>query len=843
MAEEELPNSAEELNALSAYPMYFGVSCAFLALQFLSAIDGPSAELGQRKYLFEEILLRGSAQLLGLLFEKAQRRHEFLQENERKAMLEVMELRQIRAEDAKANEKVMSIFAGREQSWQAERRRLLNQIQSLSRELSQDKLKNEEVVSDLKKRVFEEQQARRIKDDGFEEEAKKRMDLEERLRAAQKAIEDLREKTNKEAQDHILELRRHKTAFTEMVSNQRQLELEMARLLRQADAAKQEIEEVFEQKEEAAAMVEKLSEEFVKVQKDAEQKGKIVSAMLRKAKHDTAEKQALLKEVKITRAKKKQAELEAERWKSMLEAKQKKGSRELPSAEAGSSRERVTEFQSSSRIDLRTRLLEYLTTENKKEHELPTEKVESVIKPMEYQVQYSNESDDNLDNVQELQDWVQHETKKYTTVLEQKHYSEIEAFSEQLRIRDEKLEALHWRLLSTELDSKRLQSHIEGLDGSLTQLRDDNLKLEALLVDRERELKSLKERFSLYGKHFQASNSPPISECCLPQSFDSLMKVSKKESKADQSLYEVEKNKQEDSEMKNVDEILLLRKGRIGMEAEATICNDSFSSTNVSWDQSNDEILLDDQSGNAQMTSQSPEGEIEVEREIGKALIHSHARHNSLEDAFVSVSSKLASDGQPFLKMDFQALGVSFKIKRLKQQLLILENLAGTDSCDQATDNSDSTGSTNEKKVELKGLIQVISLLNKQLKRYQTLEEKIDALCRKMHENSGTGTGRLLLDAGTKDKIDKLEQFLEETFQLQRYMVATGQKLMELQSKIKSSLDGVEGQEESAVFNLEQFLDVVRTLFKEVQRGLEVRIARIIGDLEGTLASDGILRR
>lgn len=272
----------------------------------------------------------------------------------------------------------------------------MNQIQSLSRELSQDKLRNEEVVSDLKKRVFEEQQARRIKDDGFEEEAKKRLDLEERLRAAQKAVEELREKTNKEAQDHILELRRHKTAFTEMVSNQRQLELEMARLLRQADALKQELEEVFEQKEEAAAMVEKLSEEFVKVQKDAEQKGKIVSAMLRKAKHDTAEKQALLKEVKITRAKKKQAELEAERWKSMLEAKQKKGSRELPSAEAGSSRERVGEFQSSTRIDLRTRLLEYLTTENKREHELPTEKVESVIKPMEFQVQYLNDSDDDL---------------------------------------------------------------------------------------------------------------------------------------------------------------------------------------------------------------------------------------------------------------------------------------------------------------------------------------------------------------------------------------------------------------------------------------------------------------
>lgn len=400
MAEEELPNSAEEINAVSAYPMCFGVSCAFIALQFLSAMDGPSAELGPGKYSFEEIMLRGSAQLLGLLFEKVQRRHEFLQENERKAMLEVMELKQIRVEDAKANEKVMSIFAAREQSWQVERRRLLSQIQSISRELSLAKSKNEEVVSDLKKRVLDEQQARRIKDGFFEEEAKKRMDLEDKLRAAQKAVEELREKTNREAQDHVLEIRRHKAAFTELVSKQRQLEAEMACMFRQVDEAKQELEEAFEQKEEAAAMVEKLSEEFVKVQKDAEQKGKIVSAMLRKAKHDTAEKQALLKEVKITRAKKKQAELEAERWKSMWEAKweakQKKSSRESPSTEAGSSRDRIPEFQSNSRHDLRTRLLEYLTTESVREHEFPMEKEGNAIKPMEFQVQFLNESDDNL---------------------------------------------------------------------------------------------------------------------------------------------------------------------------------------------------------------------------------------------------------------------------------------------------------------------------------------------------------------------------------------------------------------------------------------------------------------
>lgn len=96
--------------------------------------------------------------------------------------------------------------------------------------------------------------------------------------------------------------------------------------------------------------------------------------------------------------------------------------------------------------------------------------------------------------------------------------------------------------------------------------------------------------------------------------------------------------------------------------------------------------------------------------------------------------------------------------------------------------------------------------------------------------------------AKTKEETKTLEHFLEETFQLQRYMVATGQKLMEIQSKIASGfVEAGEELDESASFDLKRFADSVRSLFKEVQRGLEIRIARTIGDLEGTLACDGII--
>ena len=91
-----------------------------------------------------------------------------------------------------------------------------------------------------------------------------------------------------------------------------------------------------------------------------------------------------------------------------------------------------------------------------------------------------------------------------------------------------------------------------------------------------------------------------------------------------------------------------------------------------------------------------------------------------------------------------------------------------------------------------------------------------------------------------------LGQFLEETFQLQRFMVATGQKLLETQSRIAAGLErdrsgGGSGGDGDGV-DMARLMEVAGALLRDVQRGLEVRIARIIGDLEGTLTFHGILR-
>lgn len=66
---------------------------------------------------------------------------------------------------------------------------------------------------------------------------------------------------------------------------------------------------------------------------------------------------------------------------------------------------------------------------------------------------------------------------------------------------------------------------------------------------------------------------------------------------------------------------------------------------------------------------------------------------------------------------------------------------------------------------------------------------------------------------------------------------------MEIQTKITTGFVAVAGElEKSAGFDVNRFADSIKNLFQETQRGLEVRIARIIGVLEGTMACDGMIR-
>ncbi|KAL3524418.1 hypothetical protein ACH5RR_017252 [Cinchona calisaya] len=800
----------------SLYPMFFGVSCAFFALRILSEPRMSQEEWSE----IRNGMLQGSAHLLGLLVWRVQKeaagnsKSQLLQKL-KNAQEEIDELKKRRTEDAKANEKVVGIFAAQEQGWFNERKKLRQQIGGLMNEIRVAEAKKDKFISELNGKLKENELLLKSKDKILKEEEQKRQDLEQKLKGAENTIAEFREIAKQETQRHSNEISRHKTAFIELVSNQRQLEAEMGRALRQVESAKQERDSVLEQKEQTALITQKLSLELVKMRRDLEQKDQILSAMLRKSKLDTAEKQMLLEEVKLSKAKRKQAELETERLKTEVEPRRERHSlRSMLSRHASSKADALsgrkgvhsTAMMTSNTERPRSHKINYLV-----EYEQPEfrEEQEPFSPALDH---YLSEGVRDLTDLQQLEGWVQSQAEKYRNAVEQRHQREVDAFVEQLRVKDENLEAFRWRLLSMELESKRLQSLIEGFDNDLTQLKQENIKLEALLLNREAELHSLKEKLALQVENQPSSQktSPNPYPHDLTLAYDTIwskVKIVKRKPRekeletkmvTEESCQKVENEKQEKTSANDQSKDIVLTLQPLHMEIEEKL-DDSTDRDSV-------------------------QEECTTSQDVEKA------------EASLSAVKSLTNKNNSSWKMDLHALGVSYKIKRLKQQFLMLERLTGKIESHENSERSD------DGRLDMKGFYALMSMLNKQVGRYESLQGKTDYLCQRMHENNlGVRTADSN-NAKTKEETRLLEQYLDETFQLQRYMVATGQKLMELQAKIASGfVSAAEEFETPASFDMKKFADIIRTLFREVQRGLEIRIARMIGDLEGTLACDGII--
>ncbi|XP_057798719.1 putative WEB family protein At1g65010, chloroplastic [Salvia miltiorrhiza] len=781
------------------YPMLFGVSCAFFALRLLpeqpELCDDMWSQVTAR-------MLQGSSHLLGLLVWRVQRdeaksRNTELLKKLEDAEKQVQELKKRRSEDARANEKVVRIVATREQSWSDERKKLRQQIGGLMNDLRVVKMKSERSIAELNQKLKENEAIMHLKDKSIEEVELKRVEIDEKVNKAENLLKEMRENAQREAQRHASETLKHKTAFIELVSSQRQLEAEMSRAVRQVEVAKQELDSVLDQKEQAVLMTQKLSMELVKTRKDLDQKDQILSAMLRKSKVDTAE---LLKEVKSSKAKRQQTEVETAGWKAVSETKHDRHSlrnilskhvsvksdifsggkgghlKAMASLDAGNPRAAETDYR---------------------EFEQP-QAFKLINDP--YLIARTGEPH-LIADVEGLENWTNSEAATYEFALQQRHNLEIDAFVDQLRLKDERLEAFRWRLLSMEIESKRLHSHIETIDHEITQLRKENMRLEALLLDRETELHSLKEQLLM---QFNPPNLQKLN-------FESSLHEATMNHNTVWSRVKVVKRKpgQRRKEMNVTEE---------ETPQAAEVC----------------ELPSDEQLKDIVLTLKYPHKEIQDWKVA--SLEQDHCRQGSFgsDDAANVETTTSAGQGSSkksnsTLKLDIHALGVSYKIKRLKQQFLMLERLMGKQ------ENS-------EVDIATKGLYALTTLLNKQVDRYQSLQGKIDDLCQRMDEKNLNLSCRGNAIARTDDETKRLEHFLEETFQLQRYIVATGQKLMEVQAKIASGfIDFAEKIDQPESFDMKRFADSIRTLFREVQRGLEVRISRIIGDLEGTLACDGII--
>lgn len=234
-------------------------------------------------------------------------------------------------------------------------------------------------------------------------------------------------------------------------------------------------------------------------------------------------------------------------------------------------------------------------------------------------------------DIRHLEGWVQCEAEKYASVLEQRHEVEVNAFAEQLRLKDEQLEAFRWHSVNMDIELKRLQSHVEGLNHDLTNIKKQNLIVEALLLDRGSELRALKEQMKSEEIHSE-----------------------------------------EISEEKDFKDTIL--------------------------------------------TVQSPDKEFEYKKDPSLDLISAGeecGRKKNIRSAENILSSAW--------KMDLHALGVFYKIKRLKQQLIMFERLTGKQESRENSERDDR-----------RQFYCIMSLVNKQVSRYQSLQEKANDICRRM---------------------------------------------------------------------------------------------------------------
>ncbi|KAG9452843.1 hypothetical protein H6P81_005747 [Aristolochia fimbriata] len=163
-------------------------------------------------------------------------------------------------------------------------------------------------------------------------------------------------------------------------------------------------------------------------------------------------------------------------------------------------------------------------------------------------------------------------------------------------------------------------------------------------------------------------------------------------------------------------------------------------------------------------------------------------------------------------KVDGESIGVSSKLKALEQELLSMEKIGNGE------------------------LSKLPSMLRKQAKRYQSLSGKIDDLCRRMQVSDPCEP-----TLSSEFRTQRQTEFLLETFRLQQRAIETSQKLTALHVETAKSCWGDEPGGLAKV-SIRRSLDSIKNNFKEIQRNLEIWLARIMGDLEGILARDGASR-
>lgn len=334
---------------------YFGVALAFAALGALIRGNktAPRMKLSPRLHRVGlQIMLKNAMERLQLLAlnahdweqkvkdgEEATRRDIEAWESERRILAQKLSVAEAQAasvhkrrqEDAKANEKVVGIFASYEQSWKNEKKKLNREIELLKNEVvgtrkrsfrhgdggpGCDECKSKaQKLEKLEDKLCEKEFLMAAAMDEARSDQHERNQLAGKLAMVELCASDLKEKLSKEmARTGELQV-----TIADVTQRNEETERKLTCAATELESAKREAEAVSAAKMNQNAMIEELLEELTNSRKDVDDKEEIIAVLMKRSNIDRQEREQLLHQLAHAKSKRKAAETEKDRWKRLAE--------------------------------------------------------------------------------------------------------------------------------------------------------------------------------------------------------------------------------------------------------------------------------------------------------------------------------------------------------------------------------------------------------------------------------------------------------------------------------------------------------------------------------------------
>lgn len=257
-----------------------------------------------------------------------------LEEKVRIAESEVREMKRRRDEDAKANEKVVRIYAGQEQGWKNEKKKLRREIDLLRRDLLKQEAiglcspkvtpskrrcekcdANEKCLSQLEGALNEKEFLIMTAMEEARAKDKERNELVKRLSMAKATEAELTEKLAKEVTIST-ELR---ALLLETRNKLKETESRLSVVIEELETSKKHLEALSLATENHSAMTKKLLAELEILKQESEDKDEMISTMLERTTVEREEKEDIARELADANTKVFVAEAETEKWKLLAE--------------------------------------------------------------------------------------------------------------------------------------------------------------------------------------------------------------------------------------------------------------------------------------------------------------------------------------------------------------------------------------------------------------------------------------------------------------------------------------------------------------------------------------------